>query len=62
VDADQHTTGYETTPDVNRLPNMTQTGIVGDPFPPTEDTESIAHPPPVMGHLGADDGSIFDND
>jgi hypothetical protein len=47
---------------VNRLSNMTQVGIVGDPLPLTEDTESIAHPPIAMDHLGADAGSIFDAD
>jgi hypothetical protein len=39
---------------------MTQVGVVGDPLPLTEETESIAHSPIAMGHLGADDGSIFD--
>jgi hypothetical protein len=41
---------------------MTQGGIMGNPLPPTEDTESIVHPPLSIGHLDADDGSIFDAD
>lgn len=47
---------------VNRLPNMTQVGIVGDPLPLKEDAGFIANHPIAVGHFGADGGSIFDAD